>query len=343
MNGLNVVSYLTNSKKIFIIQPPQIVLERIPLANKLLYCEILITIIISYVMNIWDLSLYAPNTCQDTHSQAPMYINFLALIFIKLGVFNYVTAEMNSKLDYDLKFPFLIPILTLGVAANFQLPLVVYNYNKCTLRSPFFELIFGYFVVDIIAGVIIAAFTIGFFWLLFSPKINLSHNKIKMIKTIVYFVCICTMLLMNILFIAISLSQANHFSLTLLTENILYWTLVIAGAVIFIIKKKYKKEVFLSLDELLERQNTAEQESPEILMKKKNEKMKPKFNPKTAKVSPIFNNLEHLPSNSSRMDHSSKPFGIRDEKDGTAFVEQSFSKVGDDPLDHTLPLSSRGI
>ncbi len=293
-------------------------------------------------MNIWDLSLYASNTCEDTHSQAPMYINFLALIFIKLGVFNYVTAEINSKLDYDLKFPFLIPILTTGVAANFQLPLVVYNYNKCSLRSPFFELIFGYFVVDIIAGVIIVAFTIGIFWLLFTPKINLSHNKIKMIKTIVYFVCICTMLLMNILFIAISLSQADHFSLTLLTENILYWTLVIAGAVIFIIKKKYKKQVFLSLDELLERQNTAENEPEEITMKK-NEKLIPKFNKKTAKVSPIFRNLESLRSNASHMDNSSKPFGLGDENNGTALGEPSFSKVGDDPLNHSIPISSRGI
>jgi len=127
-----------------------------------------------------------------------------------------------------------------------------------------------------------------------------------------------------------------------LTENILYWTLVIAGIIVFILKKKYRKETFLSFDDLLERQNTGDpaQELEEIVVKKDDEKYH--HHHKISKISPIFKHLE-LVNASHALDNSSKPFGLGDEKEGTAFVEQSFSKLGDDPMNHTLPLSSRGI
>lgn len=209
----------------------------------------------SYIMNILDLSLYASTTCEDLYSKIPMYFNFAMLIFVKIGVFNYITSEINVTLQYDLKFPFLIPIIATGVIANFQLPLILYNYKTCNLRTPVLKLSMGYFIIDAIAVVISVGFLIMVLSLIFNPKIKISHVIIKMFRTVFYFLCICSMLVLNCLFIFISLTQANHFSMTLLTENLLYWTLVLSGFILYILRRKYKIEMFRPIEKPREHKN----------------------------------------------------------------------------------------
>jgi len=260
------------------------------MGNKIFYSGVLLTILASYIMNFWDLSIYASTSCSDTNSPFGMYINFVALFFAKLGIFNYITSEINANLQYDLKFPFLIPILTVGVLANFQLPLIVYNYHNCSLRSPLIEMNAAYFVIDSLAGVIVVVFLACVLSLILPVKFNISHNTTKMIKTVLYFLSICTMLVLNILFILVSLSQANHLSLTLLTENILYWALIIAGTVVYILKKKYNIRVFRPLDDSLDRthDNINDQEVQVLVSEAKTSSrldISPIFPPPSKKIS----------------------------------------------------------
>jgi len=318
MVGLNVISYLNN--------------KNVPTGNKVFYGGILLIIIASYIMNFWDLTLYASTTCQDDYSPIATYINFAALLVAKLGVFNYITSEINANLQYDLKFPFLIPILTVGVLANFQLPLIVYNYNRCHLRSPLIEMNVAYFIIDSLAGIIVVAFVIAILSLILPVKFNISHNTKKMIKTVVYFLSICTMLTLNVLFIFVTFTQANHLSLTLLTENLLYWTLIISGIVVFILKKKYNLRVFKPLndeDALDRTHDNIQDHEVQVLVSD------PKSSPRLHSASDIFNTPKKI--NAKKV----MPLNFKLESSSTTAALDQTSRVLDETKNDTSKVQSK--
>ncbi len=203
----------------------------------------------SIAINVLEFAWYVSSKCNDSNFPVSMYFNFGVLLLAKVGVFNYITNEINATIQYDLKFPFIIPIVGTGVIANFQLPLILHNYLSCQMRSSALKLSFGYFITGGITIVVVVGFIALVLGLIFAPTLKIPYIIIKMVRTVFYFLCISAMFVLNCIFIFVSFSQTQYFSPTLLTENLLYWTLVISGLVLFILRKKYNIQIFKPIDE----------------------------------------------------------------------------------------------